>query len=146
MGVRVITFEIIGLPTPQGSKTRFPNGAMVEGATKGQRERHRSWRDSVTAAARDAADTLNDGPLDGPLMLEVVFRFPMPKARKKAVREAGICPKTSAPDLDKLVRSLGDGLEAGGLIRSDALICVTRSSKVEVVGWTGAVVTIGGAG
>lgn len=138
----MIEFEILGLPTPQGSKTRMPNGAMIEGRSKGQRERHRSWRDSVATAARDIADTL-DGPLDGALTLEVEFRFPMPKSRKKAVREAGFCPKTSAPDLDKCLRALGDGMEAGGLIRSDALIATVTAVKLEVVGWTGAVVKIG---
>lgn len=132
----MITFEIVGLPAAQGSKRHVGRGVMVE-----MSKRLPAWRDSVTAAARDIADRL-DGPLDGPLALTVEFRFPMPTSRRKAVREAGRNPKTSAPDLDKCLRALGDGLEAGGLIRSDALIHRVTASKVEVVGWTGATVTI----
>lgn len=139
-----ITFEILGLPAPQGSKSRMPNGAIVEGKSAEQRRRHGSWRDSIAAAARDIASQVEGAPLEGPIALSVEFRFPMPASRRKAVREAGRCPKVSAPDLDKLVRTLGDALQAGGLIRDDARISVLRDvTKVEVIGWTGAIVTIG---
>lgn len=139
----VIEFEILGLPAPQGSKTRMPNGAMIEGKSAGQRIRHKSWRAAVAEAARDIHDDHDGLVLDGALTLDVEFRFPMPLSRKKAVREAGHSPKTSAPDLDKLVRSLGDSLQAGGLIRDDARLWRITASKVEVIGWTGATVRIG---
>lgn len=134
----MIEFEILGLPAAQGSKKHVGRGIMVETS-----KNLKPWRDSVSAAARDIADTL-DGPLDGELELSVEFRFPMPASRKKAVQEAGQCAKTSAPDLDKLLRALGDGLQAAGLIRDDARIARYRDvSKVEVVGWTGAIVRVG---
>lgn len=63
-----VTFEVLGTPTPQGSKTRMPNGAMVEGRSAGQRAMHRSWRTAVAEAARDVAD--GAAPLTGPLVLE----------------------------------------------------------------------------
>lgn len=135
-----VTFEVLGTPTPQGSKTRMPNGAMVEGRSAGQRAMHRSWRTAVAEAARDVAE--GAPPLTGPLVLEVEFRFQMPKSRKAAVRAAGRAPKVSAPDLDKLVRSVGDALTAGGLIGDDALFCEVSASKVEVIGWTGAIITV----
>lgn len=138
-----ITFEVLGLPAPQGSKTRMPNGAVVEGKSAEQRRRHGSWRDSIAAAAREAAEQIERAPLDGPLVLTVEFRFPMPSSRRKAVRDAGRCLKVSAPDLDKLVRTLGDGLQAGGLIRDDARLAQIHAGKFEVNGWTGAIVTIG---
>lgn len=139
----MITFEIVGEPMQQGSKTRMPNGAMIEGGPQSaeSRQRRKSWRTAVAEAARDAAQNLPE-PLDGPLALSVEFRFTMPKSRPKAAREAGRWPKTTTPDLDKLVRALGDGLEAGGLVRSDARFAVIEASKVEVIGWTGAVVSI----
>ena len=66
----------------------------------------------------------------------------MPKSRRAAVRQAGIASKTTAPDLDKLIRSTGDALTTSGLIRDDALICSVHASKLEVVGWAGAVIRL----
>jgi len=127
-------FEVIGLPAAQGSKRHVGNGVMVEMA-KG----HKPWRAAVAAAARDVAPA---EPITGPLILEVDFRFAMPKSRPAAVRHRGWGPKTTAPDLDKLVRSVGDALTAGGLIRDDALICMVAASKTEVDGWTGATIRL----
>jgi crossover junction endodeoxyribonuclease RusA len=135
-----ITLVVYGLPAPQGSKTKLPNGAMVDGGSKEARSRHRDWRSAVADAAHKTAQGRR--PLDGPLMLEVEFRFPMPASRPKREQTAGRIPKQSAPDLDKLVRALGDGLTAGGLIRDDARIWMILASKVEVIGWTGATVRI----
>jgi Holliday junction resolvase RusA-like endonuclease len=139
----VISFEVLGLPSPQGSKTRMPNGAMLDGRSKGARDRHRDWRSSVAQAARDVAEHEDiTAPLDGALTLGVEFRFPMPKSRSKRLREIGYNPKTTAPDLDKLVRALCDGLQAGGLITDDARFHLIAARKVEVVGWTGAAVAV----
>ena len=44
----------------------------------------------------------------------------MPASAKKSERLTGWRPKISAPDLDKLVRSVGDSLKEGGLIKDDA--------------------------
>lgn len=134
-----VEFEVVGLPAPQGSKR--PVGIhggrhiMVE-----DNKNTKPWRSLVAAAARDVADEV--GQFDCPLYLAVEFRFPMPKSRPKRVREAGIGPKTTAPDLDKLVRAVGDALKQGGLIRDDALIWKDGSYKVEVTGWTGAVISL----
>lgn len=132
-------FEILGLPAPQGSKTRMPNGAMVEGGSTTGRVKHKSWRAAVAEAARDLAD---DEPYDGALSLSVTFRLPMPASRPRAIRDAGHGHKTTKPDLDKLLRTLCDGMTAGGLIRDDARICHIDAAKIEVVGWVGAEVVL----
>ena len=138
-----IEFEVIGLPAPQGSKTRMPNGAMLEGGSKEARTRHRDWRTAVAERAREvAAGHGLESPLDGPLALEVEFRFPMPASRPKRTRTLGLVPKSTAPDLDKLVRSVGDSLTQGGLIRDDARIYLLLATKVETVGWTGATIRV----
>lgn len=143
----MVSFEVLGLPAPAGSKSRMPNGAMLEGRSTAQRKRHRSWSTAVAESARIAADACArddiDVPFDGALCAAVQFRFPMPTSRRKAVRLAGIASKVSAPDLDKIVRSTGDGITAGGLIVDDARICSMWATKVEVVGWTGAIIVIG---
>lgn len=136
-------FEVVGTPAPQGSKTRMPNGAMLDGRSKGAREGHANWRAAVAEAARTARSRLpGTEPLDGPLLLSVRFRFPMPKSRSKAIRAAGFAHKTSAPDLDKLIRSTGDALKEGGLIVDDALFTGVTATKCEITGWTGAEISV----
>lgn len=137
-----VEFEVVGVPAPQGSTRAFVANGRAH-VTNAKNAKHNNWRDSVAAAARDVADHDDIGaPLDGPLGLSVEFRFPMPRSRPKKARAAGIAYKATAPDLDKLLRSLCDGLQAGGLVSDDARICALEARKVEVVGWTGAVVTI----
>lgn len=130
-----VEFEVVGTPAAQGSKRHVGNGVMVESS-----KANRPWRAAVAAAAREAAG--DEQPLDCPLQLVVTFRFPMPKSRPAAVRAAGVGLKVSAPDTDKLVRSVGDALTEGGLIRDDALICSVHASKVEVTSWSGAVIRL----
>lgn len=137
-------FTVVGDPTPQGSKTKMPNGAMLEGGTADLRAKRINWRNAVADAARDVAE--NVGKLDGDLALTVVFRFPMPKSRPKAARDAGSCWKNTKPDLDKLVRSVGDSLTAGGLIVDDSRIVRIDASKVEVDSWTGATIELSRVG
>lgn len=137
----IAKFTVLGDPTPQGSKTKMPNGAMLEGSSPDQRARRVNWRNAVATEAADIADATN-GPHDGDLSLVVSFRFPMPKSRNKAQRLAGVCWKNSAPDLDKLIRSVGDSLKAGGLITDDARIVAITATKLEVVGWTGATIEL----
>jgi Holliday junction resolvase RusA-like endonuclease len=140
----MIRFEVVGLPAPQGSKSAVVRGGhavVLEGASNGQRARHRDWRNAVADKAREIAATL-DRPFTGPLDLIVVFRHPMPASRPARTRAIGQAWKPTAPDLSKLVRALEDGLQAGGLIVDDARIVVLSAVKVEVVGWTGATVEL----
>lgn len=134
-----IRFEVVGVPTPQGSKTKMRNGAMLEGGSADIRARRVDWRNAVADAARAVA--AEHGQLDGNLVLHAEFRFPMPASRSKAVRERGSAWKNTFPDLDKLVRSVGDSLTAGGLIKDDARLVQIDARKIETTGWTG--VTIG---
>lgn len=137
-----IVFEVLGTPTPQGSKSAIMVGGrprLVEGKA-GQRDNIKSWRTAVAEAARDIAD--DTGKLDGNLVLDVEFRFAMPASRKKADRDAGRCWKNTAPDLDKLVRAVGDALKIGGLITDDSRFVLIHATKVEVTTWTGATIAI----
>lgn len=119
----MILFEcwVPGIPAPQGSKTRMPNGAMVEGGSTTGREKLRNWRNAVTATA--AEDWAEAPALGGPLMLEVQFRMPRPKSRKHFIWHA------TKPDQSKVIRSTEDALVDAGVLRDDALICQHVASK-----------------
>lgn len=134
-----IELRVLGVPTPQGSLTRMPNGVMLDGRNSSSRALHRSWRAAVAESAQAVA---GDVPLNDPIELEVIFRFAMPASRPAWARRQGTCHKVSAPDLDKLVRAVCDGLQAGGLIRDDARIWKLAAEKRESVGWTGADIRI----
>jgi Holliday junction resolvase RusA-like endonuclease len=136
-------FKVYGIPKPQGSMVPFLDRKTGQARVKASNEiSHRSWRQEVANAAASAAEDL-PGPLDGALALEVVFRFPMTKARPKADRLAGTVLKTTAPDTSKLVRSIEDSMEAAGLITNDARFAVVLATKVEVLDdWTGADIVI----
>ncbi len=137
-------FKVFGIPAPQGSKTRMPNGAMVEGSSATGRAKLKNWRSAVAEKAAEVAANL--GPLDGPVVIDVSFRFPVAKARAKkaATTQAGYLYKTGKPDLDKLLRATGDALVAGGLIARDELIVSWSARKFEVPEnmWTGAQIRI----
>ena len=73
----VIEFTVLGTPHPQGSKKAFAvNGRAIMTEASGG---HAAWRNAVADKARHVATGLGCGPLDGPLALTVLFRFPMPK-------------------------------------------------------------------
>lgn len=138
----VVDLRVLGVPAPQGSKTRMPNGALVEAASATGRAKVRAWRTAVAEAAAHAMIG-RDGPLDGPLQLVAEFRMPRPSSRSKAAHWAD-----RKPDLSKILRATEDGLTDGGLIVDDARIVYISASKQLANPsdpWTGAILRIGPA-
>ena len=134
----ICSFDVVGMtPVQQGSKRHVGNGRMIEAANG-----HREWRHAVAVEAARVAAELPDAPLDRPVCLAVQFRFPMPKSRPRATRDAGVGWRTGTPDLDKLCRSIGDSLESANLLQSDSRIVLILASKVETSSWTGATITL----
>ena len=135
-----IRFTVMGIPAPQG-------GSRPVGTAQGPRlittggVGLKTWRADVSAEA--ARQAVRHGCLTLPLSVTAIFRFPMPKSRPAKLRAVGIAPKTTAPDLDKLCRALGDALTVGGLIGDDARIVEWQAQKVEVwQEWTGVLVML----
>jgi crossover junction endodeoxyribonuclease RusA len=140
-----VEFDVVGTPAPQGNKTAFMSkaGRAIMTESRNVRAGHERWRSDVALAALAQVEQLGlTAPLDGALQLDVTFRFRMPASRSKADRERGHVFKRTAPDLDKLMRSIGDSLTAGGLIADDARIAVATISKHEVLDWTGARIAV----
>lgn len=108
--------RIYGNPAPQGSKkfvgtTKTGRGIMVESSKK-----VKPWREDVKSealAVRNGAP-----PLDGPLIVRMVFTLPKPGSAPKR-RRTFPCRK---PDVSKLARSTEDALVDAGLITDDARI------------------------
>ena len=140
MGRPVITFDIVGKPSPQ-SGMRAVNTARGARLITAGGTNLRTWRSQVADTARHHANIHGCQTL--PLSLNVRFRFPMPKSAPKHDKTAGMRHRATVPDLDKLLRGLLDGLTAGGLIADDSLIVHIVAEKIDVHNdWTGATVTI----
>jgi Holliday junction resolvase RusA-like endonuclease len=73
---------------------------------------------ACTVAAKE-----NDVPLLGPLVMSLVFHMPRPKS---TMREY----PNSAPDLDKLIRAVGDSLQESGVVSNDGQIVSVHAHKV----------------
>lgn len=123
----MIRFTVYGNPAPQGSKVR----------TKwGMREASKNlmpWREAIVSQIM--RDGLQNTRYDGPVSVRVTFWFERPKAhygRKSGqpyLRDNAPRYKTTAPDLDKLQRSLGDALTQGGVLVDDDQIVVWHAEK-----------------
>lgn len=140
MGELLVAFDVIGIPTSQGSKRAFNakntgKAMMKESGGVGMA----AWRNAVSEAAlRAKNEGAIDGPLDGPMRLVAEFRFPMPASRKKAERAQGWLWKSSAPDTSKLIRLVEDSMQAAGLIKDDARFAEHEAHKLELLdSWSG---------
>lgn len=95
-----------GLPLPQGSKTGFviKGRAVLTDGRKGPALKE--WRQLIGYEAHKWLLANNAAPLSGPVLMRVTFYLPRPKSAPRRV----LYPATK-PDLDKLVRSVGDALK-----------------------------------
>lgn len=110
----MISFQVRGLPAPQGSKRAFRNQHTGRIMLAESSAKVKPWRQDVKAAAIEAMGDLP--PFTGPVQLSAMFYFPRPKGHFGTGRNAGVV-KDSAPsrpagrpDLSKLVRSTEDAL------------------------------------
>lgn len=131
-------FRVFGIPAPQGSK--IPGVSSKTGKMFVREQSGKTlapWRDSVKRAALTARgldpDTgvpLADAPqiltIEGAIRVSVRFYMPRPASVKIAKRPHPIV----APDLDKLVRGMGDALKQAGVYKDDAQICSINATKV----------------
>lgn len=142
-----VQFTVYGIPQPQAGTKSVPAGRTQTGRqvfrkiTEGGKDL-KPWRAEVSTAAKAELDKTGE-PFHGPVRLEVEFRFPMPKSRPQWARLQRFLLHTTKPDLDKLVRAIGDSLTVAGLFGDDASVAQIKAAKVEVHdGWTGAVIRV----
>jgi crossover junction endodeoxyribonuclease RusA len=124
----MIEFTVTGNPAPQGSKkfvgtTKTGRGLMVESSKK-----VKPWRMDVKAAAELVRQQFASmAPLDGPLVVSMVFTLPKPAS---APKRRTTWPDKK-PDLSKLARSTEDAISDAGLWADDARVVeYARLAKV----------------
>lgn len=100
-----------GVPQPQGSKNAYVRGhrAVIVEANK----KLAPWRRSV-AEALEAANASCE-PLEGAVTLEVVFFMPQARTNRKPF-------PSQKPDLDKMIRGIGDAATQSGCLQDDSQI------------------------
>jgi Holliday junction resolvase RusA-like endonuclease len=120
--MREIRFTAVGEAKAQGS-TESRYIPSLKRAISHEKRPVLDWRRTI---AWSASRELEDGftLFDGPLILEATFFRPRPKSWKKSRHYP-----TSAPDLDKLVRAVGDALK-GVIYRDDSQIVGIYARKL----------------
>lgn len=114
-----------GHSVPQGSMKHVGRGILRHSNADGI-ALFRAQVGIATRAAVEAAGVVM--PLEGPLRLSCTFALPKPKSAPKR----RIWPDRR-PDLDKLVRSLGDAITQCGLWTDDAQVVQIIATKIYVV-------------
>jgi Holliday junction resolvase RusA-like endonuclease len=137
-------FRVYGIPAPQGSKipgVSSKTGKMFVREQSGKTLK--SWREDVKNAALIARGIQTAGPdadglvaqahdvkvidtLAGAIRLGINFYMPRPASVSVKKRPLPIV----APDLDKLVRGVGDALKAAGVYKDDAQVVSIQAVKV----------------
>lgn len=129
-------FRVYGIPAPQGSKipgVSSKTGKMFVREQSGKTLT--TWREEVKQAALAARGVPGHTPdivgvpvatLTGAITLRIQFYMPRPASVTMKKRPLPIV----APDLDKLVRGVGDALKAAGVYKDDAQICAIHATKV----------------
>ena len=137
------SFTVFGVePAPQGSKkyvgSRKTAAGNVIPMIVESSPRLPAWRKAVSDAVLEAMRVSGDsGRFEGPVKVEAVFYL----TRKRTVRRE---LPTVPPDVDKLARSLLDGITAKGegVWGDDSQVVRLEVSKVYATGQAGVAVTI----
>lgn len=116
-----VSLSVIGDPASQGSHA-IMNGRIVQVNSK----KHKAWRNAIT---QQALATLppNWVPIDEPCELIVNFYMPKPASVKRSL-------PTVSPDLDKLIRAVGDSLTDSGVVVDDSRIVRISARKLYAIG------------
>lgn len=121
---RTVSFFTKGDPIPEGSHkyVGYRNGKPV---IVHDNLMLAGWRLRVARDAKNAARAAGwDAPYDGPVSVEARFYMPRPK-RPKFPNHAA-----TKPDLDKLIRAVGDALAAhDSVLTEDSRIVTWITSK-----------------
>jgi Holliday junction resolvase RusA-like endonuclease len=116
-----VSLSVTGNPASQGSHAIMYGRIVQVNSSK-----HKAWRKAIV---QEAIATLPDDwqPIDEPCELIVNFYLPKPKTVDRQL------PSVS-PDLDKLVRAVGDSLTDSGVVTDDSRIVRISARKLYAEG------------
>jgi Holliday junction resolvase RusA-like endonuclease len=116
-----VSLSVTGDPASQGSHA-IMHGRIVQVNSS----KHKAWRKAIV---QQAIATLPDDwqPIDEPCELIVNFYLPKPKTVDRQL------PSVS-PDLDKLIRAVGDSLTDSGVVTDDSRIVRISARKLYAEG------------
>jgi Holliday junction resolvase RusA-like endonuclease len=116
-----VSLSVIGDPASQGSHA-IMQGRIVQVNSK----KHKAWRNAITQTAL-ATLPADWEPIDEPCELIVNFYMPKPASVKRLL-------PTVSPDLDKLIRAVGDSLTDSGVVVDDSRIVRISARKLYAIG------------
>lgn len=126
----MIQFTVHGDPKPEPRPRAFRRGNAV-GVTSGTSAD--SWREAIGLAAKPHAPQV---PINGPVRLNVSFRFARPKYHYGTGRNAGKVkasasryPDGDLNDMDNMLKSVMDVLTSVGVWRHDGLVVRSDLAK-----------------
>jgi crossover junction endodeoxyribonuclease RusA len=114
-------FSVSGMvPRPQGSKRHVGGGRLIEASPD-----LKPWREAIANAVFQAWEETGDSsPFTEAVEVQATFYLPRPKTVKRLLPAV-------MPDLDKLQRSLGDGLSINcQALADDSLIVKWDARKL----------------
>ena len=116
-----VSLSVVGDPASQGSHA-IMQGRIVQVNSK----KHKAWRNAITQTAL-ATLPADWEPIDEPCELIVNFYLPKPASAKRSL-------PTVSPDLDKLIRAVGDSLTDSGVVVDDSRIVRISARKLYAIG------------
>ena len=116
-----VSLSVSGDPASQGSHAIMYGRIVQVNSSK-----HKAWRKAIV---QEAIATLPDDwqPIDEPCELIVNFYMPKPASVKRSL-------PTVSPDLDKLIRAVGDSLTDSGIVVDDSRIVRISARKLYAEG------------
>lgn len=120
--MNLVSFTVIGVAVPKGSLKAFVRHGHAH--LTHDNPQTRSWQHLVAAQAQAVVHLDHVAQFLGPIAIRVTFALPRP-----ATLPRRITTHTKKPDLDKLLRNIGDALR-GVLYRDDAQIVEWHGRKV----------------
>lgn len=126
----ILKAHVAGVAVPQGSMRAGRSGQLFySNAAK-----LKPWRTLITDAV-EALLPRGHRPIETPVSVTVTFYLPRPKT------VARFYP-TAPPDLDKLIRAVGDALTASDLYKDDSYVVEWKARKLYATETESAGVTI----
>ena len=116
-----VSLSVVGDPASQGSHA-IMQGRIVQVNSK----KHKAWRNAITQTAL-ATLPADWTPIDEPCELIVNFYLPKPASATRSL-------PTVSPDLDKLIRAVGDSLTDSGVVVDDSRIVRISARKLYAIG------------